>query len=223
MSAANELALLFHQYCDKYSREMLIGCVARIESHKTNTMRADVTPLLLITESGKKPVPFVVVPDIPVGFIHAGGFIIRPKYRKGDLVWLSFASHSIEKGLSGSQDRTDGRLFSPENTSVAYGLSGKKFSPPSDFDGDGLIICNESGNTRFVIEDNKISCKSTKFVIEADVEVTGKITQTGDYETTGDISTEKDLTWKSTTTPTHASTHIHGTGVGPSDKPMPGS
>ena len=214
---------ILKKFWDAHSREIIYGYVARIETHDTAKMRADITPLLLVTAKGKSPVPYAVISDVPVGFMYAGGFVIRPKYKKGNLVWVSAATFSIEKALSGSLDRTDGRVFSIENSCILHGVSGKTFVPPSDFDSDGLIICNESGTTRFVLNDDTITMKAAKVKIDADIELKGKISQTGDFETSGDVKTEKDVTWKSKSTPTHASTHIHGTGVGPSSKATPGS
>jgi len=92
-----------------------------------------------------------------------------------------------------------------------------------DFEDDGLLICNEAGDTRWAMADGKVKIKSAALEIEADVTIKGKITQTGDFETSGDMKTDKDVTWLAKSTPTKASTHIHGTGVGPSSSPNPGS
>ena len=224
MNPTTEFANILQALLDKHSRGILTGCVARIEAHNTATMRADITPLLLVTDPGNSsPTTYSVVSDVPVGFLHAGGFIIRPKYNRGDIVWVNFATHSIEKALSGSPDRTDGRLFSVENACVAFGMSKSDFTAPPDFGGDGILICNESGDTRWMIENGTVTIKSASLVIEADVTIRGKITQNGDFETSGDVKTDKDVTWLAKSTPTKASTHIHGTGVGPSAAPKPGS
>lgn len=198
---------------DKMLRNTMIGCIARIESHDESTMRADIVPLLLFSSDGKTEADTAmgVIPSVPVLFLHAGGFYIRPKYLKDDIVWVSFATHDITKGLSGDTDRTDGRIFSSENACVVSGIAKTDWSAPDGFTGEGIIIGHEDGKMILTLSKDEIKAAATKFTFEGDLTVKGDITTTGE------------VTWNSESAATKASTHIHGTGVGPSSAPQAGS
>jgi len=167
-------------FIDKFRKEMIIGCIGRIESHNTQTMRADVKPLLTYTVSGEKTEhDFKVLPDIPVLFLYAGGFYIRPKYKKGDLVWVTFATHEIRQGLKGRSDSTGGRLFSMENAAVEHGIAKTGWRAPTQFTDDGLLIGHENGNMYFQLTDNKVKVKGD-FEIDGDLKIKGKVEADGE-------------------------------------------
>lgn len=212
-----EFIELLNDFWDKQSREIMIGCVAKIEKHDVKTMRAEVTPLLIYTNQGKKSINAAHIPDVPVLFIHAGGFYIRPKYQKDDLVWLTFATHDINDALKSKAVKTDGKIFSAENVAIVHGIAATKWQPPQQFEEDGLVIGHKDNKVRMALTDSVIKMKAEKVTIEGAVEITGEV------NASGNISTEKEIVWKSKTTPTHGSTHIHGTGVGPSAPAQAGS
>jgi hypothetical protein len=167
-------------FIDKFRRELIIGCIGRIESHDTTTMRADVKPLLKYTASGETTErDYKVLPDIPVLFLYAGGFYIRPKYKKGDLVWVTFATHEIKQGLKGRSDSTGGRLFSMENAAVEHGIAKTGWRAPSQFSEAGLLIGHEDGNLYFQITEDKVKVKGD-FEIDGDLKTTGKIEADGE-------------------------------------------
>lgn len=137
---------LFNGFWDKRSRNIIIGCIGRIESFDNKKMRADVQPLLEYTVSGESSATkFAVIGDIPVQFLSAGGYYIRPDYAKGDLVWVTYATFSIEHGLSNSFDNTSGSIFSRENASVANGIAKENWSAPAAFNDPGLLIGHKDG------------------------------------------------------------------------------
>ena len=208
MSLASKLTQIFDQFWISRSRDVVMGCVGRIESHDTNTMRADVQLLLEYTPHGEtRPVRFAIIPDVTVLFIFAGGYYIRPKYSRGDLVWISYASFSIQEGLSNGFDRADGSIFNRESASVVCGLAREKWSPPAEFSADGLVVGHEGGNMYFELNESEVYAKAATFTIDGDLAVTGEVSAQ-----TATPGAEVNL-----------STHIHPTGVGPSEKPVPGT
>jgi len=207
----NAFAKLFDDFFNARSRELLTGCIGTIERHDIATMRADVKPLLKYLADGTTQVKdYQIIPNIPVLFLYAGGYYIRPEYKRGDLVWVTFATHEIERPLAGVPGNTDGRLFSRENAAVVYGIARTGWSVPGDFSKPGLLIGHEGGGMYAHLQQGKIS-------IKGDLEVDGKVSATGAMDSDGEITAMKQ------SAPVKLSTHIHPTGVGPSGSPNPGS
>ncbi|MBN2157929.1 MAG: hypothetical protein JW807_00935 [Spirochaetes bacterium] len=234
------LVKFISQCIDKSRRETIVGCIGRIEKHDTQTMRADVKPLLKYMATGETVAKeFQVLPDIPVQFLWAGGYYIRPKYQNGDLVWVTFATHEIQRGLKGSPDSISGRLFSLENASVAHGISKTNWSPPAEFSKDGLLIGHKDGNFYFHIQDDQVKIKGN-VEIDGSLKTTGKIETDSDISASGKIETDSDIaahgkieadlqvTAMKSTSGVNLSTHIHpyvDTPVGASNTspPTPGT
>lgn len=201
----SEMIDLLSDFFDRRSRNIIIGCIGKIESHDLVTMRADVKPLLKYTaEGGILAQDFAVISKVPVLFLYAGGFYIRPEYQRGDLVWVTFATHGIQSGLMGLADPTDEGAFSRDSAAVVHGLTPTVWVPPIDITKPGLVIGHEGGASLMQITETGIS-------IMGAVDVTGDVTVTGE------------VTAKSMTTPVNLSTHLHPTGVGPSGSPTPGT
>jgi len=157
------LVKLFNQFWNKRSRDIIIGCIARIESFDREKMRADVQPLVEYTPEGSTSATrFAVIGDIPVQFLFSGGYYIRPDYVKGDLVWISYATFSIENGLNNSFDDYDGSVFSRENASVSHGLAHEKWTAPAAFSDSGLLIGHKSGGVALQITESDIIGKGSK-------------------------------------------------------------
>lgn len=205
------IARLFDDFFHARGREIIIGCIGIVEAHDISTMRADVKPLMRYLATGPTRVnEYQIIPRIPVLFLYAGGYYIRPEYKRGDLVWVTFATHEIERPLAGVPGNTDGRLFSRENAAVVYGIAKTGWSSPADFSKAGLIIGHESGGMYAHFQQGKISVKG-------DLEVDGNVRATGAMDADGEITAMKLVS------PVKVSTHIHPTGVGPSGKPNTGS
>lgn len=192
-----ELAETLELYVNKRTREIIIGCVALVERHDPVTMRADVQPLLRYTASGDTYAQrFKVLAGIPVAFLFAGGFYIRPEYKRGDLVWVSFATFDTTKGLKGQYDDMEGRAFSQESAVVQYGLAKTLFTAPAEFSRPGLIIGHEDGGMYCQFQSGKVSIKGT---VEID----------GDLKTTGKVDSGGEVTAMAETLPVKLSTHVH--------------
>ena len=166
-----ELIKLFNNFWDKRSRDIVIGCIGRIESFDKVKMRADVQPLLEYKSSGDTTaVKFAVIGNIPVQFLYAGGYYIRPDYAKGDLVWVTYSTFDIEYGLNNLHDNVAEGTFSRENASIAHGLAPEKWQAPELFQSDGLLIGHKSGIT-LQIKENEIIAKGDKFSWDGDFEI----------------------------------------------------
>lgn len=155
---------LFNRFWDKRSRDIIIGCIGRIETFDGSKMRADVQPLLEYTVSGSSlSTKFAVIGDVPVQFLFSGGYFIRPDYIKGDLVWISYATFSIEHSLSKGFDKTDNSIFSRENASVSHGIASENWTAPGAFGESGLLIGHKDGGVTLQITESDIVGKGTKF------------------------------------------------------------
>lgn len=171
-----KLIELFNRFWDKRSRDIIIGCVGRIESFNCNKMRADVQPLLEYTEKGKTvATKFAIIGDLPVQFFFSGGYYIRPDYVKGDLVWISYSTFSIENGLNDNFDNTSGRTFSRENASVVNGIAKERWSAPAAFSDPGLLIGHKNGGVKLQITENSIIGKGTKITWDGMFEILNAI------------------------------------------------
>lgn len=207
-----ETIKLFTDFWNKRSRDIFIGCIASIEKHDLGTMRADIKPLIKYTASGeaKESKDFSIIPDVPVLFLYAGGFYIRPEYKRNDLVWVTFATFGISNALSGQNEDYDGSTFNRDSAAVVSGIAKTRWSAPGDISLPGLLIGHESGTTLIQVTDSVIK-------------MTGNIEITGDILITGKIEADGEVTAMKMTAPVNLSTHIHPTGVGPSESPTPGT
>jgi hypothetical protein len=172
MSPEEEIARMIRDAVRKELSSVLIGCIGRIDQFYDARMRADVQPLLMIGMGDSPDEPAKRLTDIPVQFLFAGGFAIKPTYRIGDLVWVSFATHPIEHSVTGQYDTTNGRLFDRQAASVAHGIlpNGRAFPALSQ---PGMVIANETGTFLFHIQDTEAKIETPQLKI-----VTGATTYT---------------------------------------------
>jgi hypothetical protein len=177
-----------------------IGMVAKVESFSSETMKADVTPLLKKTNLDEgvpgigKAYEFPKLTGIPCQFLFAGGYYIRPDYLLGDLVWLSFSKDSVsdqlETGILSAEESK--RIFGPENCVVVGGVVPKLFVPPPEFlTESGLLIGHRLGLSYMVFGESNIKVKFGPIITTFDAEgisTTGKISAVQGFETSlGDI------------------------------------
>lgn len=226
MSFAEELTLLLDDLLNRRLSSVLIGCIAQIENHDTAKMTADVKPLIYFPDTGSpsegqgqsgERQEYAVIPDVPVLFLNAAGYIIRPKYTRGDLVWVTFATHDINAPLKGSFADSGKKAFSLQNAAVICGIAGSEFTPPEGMDEDGLLLAHSAGGMMLLLTKDTIKAKCTSFDVEGDFSVSGKAAVGGALEA------GEEITWNAKSLATKASTHTHNTGVGPSAPPTGGS
>jgi hypothetical protein len=158
---------LIDDYWNDRAQSMQVGLVATIEKFEKGKMRADVKPLLKLKNSLGDETDYPVLSDVPVSFLHAGGFYVRPEYERGDYVWVTFATNDISNSLDGNTRAASDKKFSLENACVVNGIAKNNFSAPSEFDSeDGLLIGHKDGNSYMVFSDDKIVFKTNQNEVE---------------------------------------------------------
>jgi hypothetical protein len=169
---SRKLIELFNRFWTARSKDIIIGCIGRIESFDSRKMRADVQPLLEYTASGSSSgTKFAVIGDIPVQFLFSGGYYIRPHYSRGDLVWITYSTFSIENALNNGFDNTSGSHFSRESASVSHGIALENWTAPEAFSDGGLLIGHKSGGVKLQITETDIIGKGTKISWDGDFEI----------------------------------------------------
>ncbi len=94
-------------------RSVRVALPGRIEEYNNTTQRATVQPLILEEQfddlGNRIAAKLPVVTDVPIAFIGMGSWRITGPVKRGDLVWLVFASSAIGKWLA------TGGLVDPED------------------------------------------------------------------------------------------------------------
>ncbi len=94
-------------------RSVRVALPGRVEEYNSTTQRAAIQPLILEEEfddlGNRIAAQLPVVTDVPIAFLGMGSWRITGPVKRGDLVWLVFASSSIGKWL------INGGLVDPED------------------------------------------------------------------------------------------------------------
>jgi len=212
----SEMIDLLNDFFDRRSRSIIIGCIGKIEKHDLSTMRADVKPLIKYTAAGDTIASdFAVIPGIPVMFLYAGGYYIRPEYQRGDLVWVTFATHNIAQGLTGRSDEAEGATFNRESAAVVSGVAPANWAQPTNFTQSGLLVGHKDGNTVLRLTDSEVIVKADLIKFEGDVEFNGNIDVEGDVGVNGGVSatdsieSDSEIKANASVAAINLSTHTH--------------
>lgn len=151
---------------------------ARIETFDPVKMKAVVTPLFKKTFDGQEPVSMPPIVEVPVSCLRAGGFVIRPPYKKGDIVLLIFAQRALDNVIGTGQeaDPEISRMHALDDAIVLAGLmpfTGQLPVLPVEH-GDSLVLGTEDFEAKVVIKPNK----------DILIETTGKI----DFKSGGNMT-----------------------------------
>jgi hypothetical protein len=179
------------------------GLVCKIVSYDKSLMRADVQPILqsVDVDTGQG-VDYPILMDLPVLYINAGSFFLRPKYEIDDLVWVGFSAHSIDNPLLEQSLPESESTHSLNDASVICGLQSDVATPPVPFATETEAIMGKAG-AYIIFEDNAIKIKIG-------------LTTVIEFSAAGVKAT---IAGASVT----LNTHLHATGVGPSGPPTPGT
>ncbi len=185
----NELAKLLDDLTKNRLSEILIGCPAMIQSYSKSKATASVK-LLLKKKKQFEFLPFPVLSDIPVNINYSGGFFISPDYKTGDIVWMTFATHSIQNSLLGQSDETSSSGFNIHDAFIVGSFKSKKNLKPkliSLLGKEGIVLGHEDG-------DAFINIKKDEIIFQVGGDSGHKMTMTDDkLESNKDIETEKDV------------------------------
>ncbi len=133
--------------------------LGRIETFDASKMKANVVPLVK-NKDGNKP----MLIEVPVSFIKAGPFLIRPPYKKGDIVLVVFADEDIDNVLlSGNVSEPNStRKHSLDDAIVVGGVMPFTNTLPGEH-GEDLVIGKDDFTAKIVIkEDGEILIESDK-------------------------------------------------------------
>lgn len=149
--------------------------MARIETYDPVTMQADVTPLYKQKYKDGKEEQMPMIIALPVAHLKAGPFIIRPPYKRGDIVMVAFSDYSTEEVLisGGSHAPRSSRKHSIDDGIVVAGIMVYTDTYPAQH-GNDLLISKDDLSAKIVIqEDNTILIHTDK---DVSVKATGNIT-----------------------------------------------
>lgn len=133
--------------------------LGKIETFDSTTMKANVIPLVK-SEDGNKP----MLIEVPVSFMRAGPFLIRPPYKQGDIVLVVFADEDIDNVLiSGTiSEPNSTRKHSLDDAIIVGGVMPFTNTLPGEH-GNDLVIAKDDFETKLVIEESgKILIESNK-------------------------------------------------------------
>jgi hypothetical protein len=180
-----DLASLLKDSFNSFVKQIQIGLPCKITKFDKEMMRADVQPFLKQSytsdDDTTTETQYPIIPNIPVMFINAGDYYIRPPYKIGDMVWVGFSSRNIDTSLDEYSRVEAEALFSMENACVLGSIVSNKFTPPTEFTTeDGLIIGEKNGNSYIVFEADNVTFKFIGGTIETKFDSQGM-----SYGTTG--------------------------------------
>lgn len=133
--------------------------LGRIETFDASKMKANVIPLVK-NKDGDKP----MLIEVPVSFIKAGPFLIRPPYKKGDIVLVVFADEDIDNVLlSGNiSEPNSTRKHSLDDAIIVGGIMPFTQTLPDEHIED-LVIAKDDFTTKIVVkEDGEIIIQGGK-------------------------------------------------------------
>lgn len=124
--------------------------LGRIERFDHQNMTANVQPLAKRKFVGKEPQAMPLLINVPVSFLKAGAFFIRPPYKKGDLVLVVFTEQSLD-GVSSCRHSLDDGV-------VVGGIS---TAPLPDEHGGDFVIAKDDFKVKIIIDmDDNISLET---------------------------------------------------------------
>lgn len=129
--------------------------MAKIEKFDGTTMRADVIPLVRMKNKDGKLEDVSMLIEVPVSFLKAGPFLIRPPYKSGDIVIVIFADNDIENVLlSGDTSNPNStRKHSLDDAIIVGSIMPFTTTLPGEHL-DDLIIANKDFTTKIVLKEN---------------------------------------------------------------------
>lgn len=194
--------------------DIMIGAVCRIERFDASKMLADVQPMIRQEKQPGKVTDLPLLVNIRVGYQGAGDYVVRPPYKKGDLVWVSFATYDIYPGLKGKKADAEAGLFSLQSACVMCAVEQTgTILPLSISSKEGLLFAHKDGGAIQQVLPDKVVFHfgEDKTTIDSD-----------GIKTTGKIDSDGEVTAYKATTPIGLKTHGHLTPTGPTLGKIPG-
>lgn len=156
MSATEFFDTMIQNLIDNFNT----GLIGQIEKYDPVQMKADVQPLIR-DRDGDSLSPLL---NIPVNLFRAGGFIIRPPYKKGDLVYVACAQHDIDDVIETGKIsmRANARQHNLTDAVVIGGLNPFSHPLPAAH-GEDMLIATESLSAKIIItKEGEIHLEATE-------------------------------------------------------------
>lgn len=131
------------------------SAICRIVKFDSETMRATVQPLRKVMLANGESVEMPIIEHVPVSCPRAGGFVIRPPYREGDVVLVVFVERAIDTIMQTGDvaEPTYRRKHDITDAIVVSALSPAPVPLPGDH-GDDLVIAKDDFSARIVMKTN---------------------------------------------------------------------
>lgn len=160
----SEVLSFFDGILSETMEEINSCTIGKIEKFDPVTMKANVVPLVKKKNKDGTTEDISLLIEVPVSFLKAGPFLIRPPYKPGDMVLVVFADKDIENVLySGDKgEPIRDELHSLDNAIVVSGIMPFTKTLPEENE-DDLVIAKDDFTAKLVIkEDGEIYIKSDK-------------------------------------------------------------
>lgn len=147
------------EFFNKLSQSLTSGInncmLGRIEKFDATKMKAEVTPLVKYKNKDGSMEERPLLIEVPVSFLKAGPFVIRPPYKPNDIVLIVFADEDIENALlSGDiSEPNSTRVHSLDDAIVVGAIMPFTKELPGEH-ADDLIIAKDDFSTKIVIKEN---------------------------------------------------------------------
>lgn len=147
------------KFFDKLTGNLVNGInkcmLGKIESFDGETMKATVTPLIKQRAKDGEMEDRPLLIEVPVSFLKAGPFVIRPPYKPGDIVLIVFADEDMDNVLlSGDKSEPNSqRKHSLDDAIVVGGIMPFTATLPGEHL-DDLIIAKDDFTAKIAIEES---------------------------------------------------------------------
>ncbi|MDO6395287.1 Gp138 family membrane-puncturing spike protein [Leptospira santarosai] len=136
-----------------------VGLPGTIESFNPSLMTANVKLLFKQINGQGEDIDFPVLSNIRVGTLWAGDFFIKPDYKRGDKVWVSFSTHDTSDAIRGISTVASESLFDLQSACVQSGFKGDLDAPAFTANLPGLLIGHKQGKSLIQLDDDTIKIR----------------------------------------------------------------
>lgn len=129
--------------------------LGKIEKYDHKKMKAEVQLLVKQSYKDGEEEEVSLLIEVPVALVKAGPFIIRPPYKKGDIVLIGFADTDIENAIMTGeiQGPNSDKAFSVDDAIVIHGINVWNNDLPDEHSKD-LVIAKDDFTSKIVMKEN---------------------------------------------------------------------
>lgn len=154
----------FNKLSEQLTSNINSCTLGMIEKFDAKKMKAEVTPLVKYKNKDGTMEKRPLLIEVPVSFLKAGSFVIRPPYKKGDVVLVVFADNDIENALlSGDVSEPNSTRVHSLDDAIAVAAIMPFAEELPDEHSEDLVIAIDTFSSKVVIKENgEILIKSDK-------------------------------------------------------------